>query len=208
MKIQNNITFTFEELEDEIQKQGPNLFFNTDINFNMLKLPEGIQSIIVDGEFSGNNLTEIISSISIKATGAIRLGNLISLGNHVVLEAGYSIFLNSLNTLSSNITIKAGWDVFLDNLIAMADNIYLKAGEHIWFYKLTTMGDNITINTDKFIWFNGSIYDLRDLKLIDNSSVSNTVIQFLITNNIHLRCKANSPLVNLAFDGVNVEIIA
>jgi bifunctional N-acetylglucosamine-1-phosphate-uridyltransferase/glucosamine-1-phosphate-acetyltransferase GlmU-like protein len=203
------ITLTFEELEFEIQKQGPDLVFNESIKLKMTELPNGIQSITVknDGSFDGDKLTKLPDGITIKVGMHIWLDNLTTIGNDIAIKAVCNIYLNGLIAIGNNAVIKAGWDIKLNKLTIIEDNIIIEADMNILLNSLTTIGNNVRLKAKWGILFNDTKTGLTEITLIDDSTVPNEVKQFLIDKKITVKCPETSPLINLAFDGILMEIL-
>ena len=114
---------------------------------------------------------------------------------------------NQLTKLLEDITIEANGHIWLDSLTTMGNDVAIEADGTVYLNNLTTMGNNITIKATWGIEFSDTNTGITEISLTDDP-VSNEVRQFLIHNNITVRCPEISPLVNLAFEGVNLEIMA
>lgn len=202
------IIFTFESLEAEIKKQGSDLVFIDSIKLKMTELPNGIQSITVkDGGLDGDKLTKLPDSITIKVAGSISLDNLTTIDNNITIEAGMNIYLNGLAIIGSSVTIEAGWAIKLKKLTIIGNNVIIESDMDICLNSLTTIGNNVTINAKWGITFNNTYTDIKILTLTDNNHIPTKIVQFLIDKKITVKCPKSSPLVNLAFEGVKVEIM-
>ena len=205
-----NRIITLEELKAEIQKQGSNLTFDESIELDMTELPDGIQSITVKGDLAADKLTKLPEGITIDSSGwFIALDGLSTISN-VTIKAGSSLFLDNITSIDDEVVLKADNDIHLKSLATIGNNVTIEV--HIWHLylsdKLTAIGNNVIIKADENIKFNEKDTGLTEITLTDDEPISDKVKQFLIDKKITVRCSESSPLVNLAFDSVKVEIVA
>jgi acetyltransferase-like isoleucine patch superfamily enzyme len=154
MKGRNlKMILTYEQLNKEVQKQGPHLVFNETVYLCMTELPCSIQSIEVKNGFIwSKDLTTLPNNIMLKATSYIDFYNLTKIGNNVTLKTGFGIHLNSLTTMGDNVSMNAGSVIEVNTLTTMGDNVSMNAGWWIHFYTFS-MGDNVSLESDCYIYF-------------------------------------------------------
>lgn len=199
---------TFLKLKWLLKRQGPNLTFNKDVELDMTELPAGIQSITVNnGKFSADKLTKLPNGISIKSNKGISFNNLTTMGDNITIEAGMNIFFKYLTTIGDDVRIKAVHTIILDTLTTIGNNAIIESGIDIWLNDLKTIGNNITIKAKCGMMFTNTYIGLTEISVTDDKLVSDEVVHFLTDKKITVKCPESSPLVNLAFDGVLMEIL-
>lgn len=147
---------SYQELEAEIAKQGPDISFPDFygcLRLEMDKLPDGIQSLAVCGRVLADKLKELPDNFSIWVhQGELSLHGVETVGNNVTLFADGNVAIGKwvMSSARTRFNYLAQYPH-----ITMGDNVTIFAGCHLLMPCLEKLGKNATFNCIHNIDMNG-----------------------------------------------------